>query len=194
MIGILGRKLGMTRIVQEDGQLIPTTIIKCDPNTIAQIKTSDKDGYSAVVVGLEPRKKPTKTKKFYFLREFKTESPADFKAGDLFNVDIFKAGDVVTLTGTSKGKGFQGVVKRWHMAGGPASHGSHFHREPGSVGARAKPGKIHKGKHLPGRMGGETVTIKKTPIIYVNPELNLIGVKGAVPGAINSFVSIKKYS
>lgn len=192
MIGILGKKLGMTRIVQENGQFIPATIIQCEPNSITQVKTTEKDGYNAVVLAFDAKKNPTKMKKFYRLREFKVEAPDQFKKGDLVDLGIFKEGDEVSLTGVAKGKGFQGVVKRWGMRGGPASHGSHFHREPGSVGARAKPGKIHRGKHLPGRMGGQTVTVKKTSIVYLDPEKNIVGIKGAVPGATNSYVTIKK--
>ena len=191
MNGILGKKIGMTRIVAENGNVIATTMIKCDPNVVTQIKTTEKDGYNAVVLAALPRKKATKVKKFHFLKEFKNVD--GLEKGASIDLSIFKEGDEVKFTSTSKGKGFQGVVKRWNMAGGPGSHGSHFHREPGSVGARAKPGKIHPGKHLPGHMGNRSVTIKST-VVYIDLENNLLGVKGPVPGAINSLVTIRKIS
>ena len=193
MTGILGKKLGMTRVIQDDGRVIPMTVIQCDPNTITQIKTVEKDGYPAVVLGFSALKKPTKTKKYYFLKEFRIKGDENLKKGDMVGVDIFKEGEKVIVSATSKGKGFQGVVKRHHMAGGPASHGSHFHREPGSVGARAKPGRILPGKRLPGHMGSETVTTR-TSVVYLDLKKNLIGIKGPVPGGINSYVSLKKSS
>ena len=191
MTGLLGKKIGMTRVIQDDGRVIPITVIQCDPNEIAQVKTVEKDGYPAIVLGFSKIKKPTKTRKFYFMREFRIKGDESVKKGDLLNVEIFKEGDKISITSTSKGKGFQGVVKRHHMAGGPASHGSHFHREPGSVGARAKPGKILRGKRLPGHMGDETTTVR-TSVIYLDTKKNLIGIKGPVPGSPNSLVSIKK--
>ncbi len=191
MTGLLGKKLGMTRVIQDDGRVIPITVLQCDPNTITQIKTVEKDGYPAIVLGFAALKRPTKTKKFYFSREFRIKGDENLKKGDLLAIDIFKEGEAVSVTSTSKGKGFQGVIKRWHMAGGPGSHGSHFHREPGSVGARAKPGKILPGKHLPGHMGNEQCTLR-TSIVYIDTAKNLIGIKGGVPGGNNCFVSIKK--
>lgn len=193
MTGILGKKLGMTRVIQDDGHVIPMTVLQCDPNTVTQVKTVEKDGYPAIVLGFSAIKKATKTRKFYFLKEFRIKGDEELKKGDVVTVDIFKEGEEVTVSATSKGKGFQGVVKRYHMAGGPASHGSHFHREPGSVGARAKPGKILPGKHLPGHMGSETVTTR-TSIVFLDTKKNLIGIKGPVPGGINSFVTLRKRS
>lgn len=194
MTGIIGKKLGMTRIIQDDGTIVPITIVQCEPNTITQIKTQDKDGYSAIVLGFTPLKKPTKTKKFQALKEFKVEENHEFKKGDTMTVDIFQEGDIVRITGTSKGKGFQGVMKRHNMAGGPGGHGSHFKREPGSVGARAKPGKIHRGKKLPGRMGSQTITLVKTPVVYLDKKKNLIGIKGPLPGNNNAIITITKVS
>jgi len=146
MTGLIGKKLGMTRVIQDDGRVIPMTVIQCEPNVVTQIKTVEKDGYPALVLGFSQLKKPTKTRKFYASKEFRIPGDAQAQKGDKFTVEIFKEGDKVAVTGTSKGKGFQGVVKRHHMAGGPASHGSHFHREPGSVGARAKTGQNSRGK------------------------------------------------
>jgi large subunit ribosomal protein L3 len=193
MKGILGKKLGMTRIVKDNGTVIPVTILECQPNTITQVKTTEKDGYNAVVLGFDPKKKPTKTKKFYYLKEIKVDSTDSLEKGGAIDISLFAEGDSVALTGTTKGKGFQGVIKRWNFAGGPGGHGSHFKREPGSVGARAKPGKIHLGKKLPGHMGNVQMT-RKSSIEYINPEKHLIGIKGPVPGAINSYVTIKKLS
>jgi large subunit ribosomal protein L3 len=194
MTGILGKKLGMTRVIQDDGRVIPVTVVQCEPNTITQIKTVEKDGYPALVLGISPYKKQYKNKKFHFQKEFKVPDGKEVKKGDTVSVDIFAEGDLVRITGVSKGKGFQGVVKRWHMAGGPKTHGSHFKREPGSVGARAKPGKIVKGKKLPGHMGSQTVTILKSPVVYIDKENHIIGVKGGIPGSNNSFVTIRKIS
>lgn len=191
MPGILGRKVGMTRIFQDDGRVIPVTLLDCSPNVVAQIKTGDKDGYPAIVLGFEALKKPKKTKKFRALREFRVEKPEDYKIGDNVTVEQFKEIAEVTLTGTSKGKGFQGVIKRHHFSSGPRSHGSHAHREPGSIGARAKPGRVCKGKRMPGHMGHERVTIQHVPLIKVDTERNLLAVKGQVPGANGGLVIIK---
>ena len=191
MTGLLGKKLGMTRVIQDDGRVIPMTVIQCEPNVIAQIKTVEKDGYPAIVLGFSKLKKPTKTRKFHAMKEFRIKGDEAVKPGDEITVEMFKEGDLVSVTGTSKGKGFQGVMKRHNMAGGPGSHGSHFHREPGSVGARAKPGKILRGKRMAGHMGAETTTIR-TSVVYLDPAKNLVGIKGAVPGGNKGIVSLKK--
>ncbi len=193
MPGILGKKLGMTRVIQDDGRVIPITVIECEPNVIAQIKTADKDGYPAIVLGFSALKKPTKTRKFHHMKEFSPENGKEYKPGEQVTIEIFTEGENVAVTSTSKGKGFQGVVKRYHMAGGPRSHGSHFKREPGSVGARAKPGRIHPGKHLPGHMGLDTTT-RKTHVVMIDKKHNLIAVKGPVAGPNRTLVSIKKLS
>ncbi|MBP7057890.1 50S ribosomal protein L3 [Candidatus Gracilibacteria bacterium] len=193
MPGILGKKLGMTRVIQDDGRVIPMTIVECVPNVVTQIKTVEKDGYPALVLGFCPLKKPTKTRKFYHVKEFTPEQGKEYKDGDEIKVELFNEGENIAVTSVSKGKGTQGVVRRFHMAGGPKTHGSHFRREPGSIGARAKPGKIHRGKHLPGRMGTETVT-KKTRVVMVDAKHNLIGIKGPVAGGNHSLVIIKKLS
>lgn len=191
MPGILGTKLGMTQIIEENGTIVPMSLIECKPNKILQIKTLAKDGYSAVVLGYKPLKKPSKNKKFTFIKEFRISDEEMYKKDGEITLDILKEVAEVQITGTSKGKGFQGVVKRYHFAGGPASHGSHFKREPGSIGARAMPGRVHKGKRMAGRMGCEKVTIKKLPIVYRNNELNIIGVKGPVPGSNNNLIILK---
>lgn len=191
MPGILGRKIGMTRIIEDDGRVIPLTVVLCEPNEVTQIKTTEKDGYPAIVLGFDKRKNPTKNKHFYFKKEFRITDPNAFKKGDQIKVDMFAAGEKVRITGVSKGKGFQGVIKRFHFAGGPASHGSHSHREPGSIGARAKPGRVHKGKKLPGHMGTDTKTTW-TEVVYINPEKHLVGLKGPLPGANKSLIIIRK--
>jgi large subunit ribosomal protein L3 len=193
MKGILGKKLGMTRVIQDDGRVIPITVVECEPNVVAQVKTTEKDGYPAIVLGFMQLRNPTKTRKFHVMREFRNEANEEFKKGETVTVEMFAEGDKVSVTGTSKGKGFQGVVKRYHMAGGPKTHGSHFKREPGSVGARAKPGKIHRGKHMAGNMGNEQVTLRSS-IAYMDKEKNILGIKGALPGSINSLITIKKLS
>lgn len=194
MTGILGKKIGMTRIFQDDGRVAPVTIVECVPNVITQVKTDDKDGYTAVVIGFGEFKKPQKTIPFRHIREFriKADEAANYKKGDQISLESLNDTKLVVVTSTSKGKGFQGVMKRYNFAGGPASHGSHFHREPGSVGNRAKPGKIAAGRKLPGHMGSDTVTVRNVKIAYLNAEKNLIGLKGAVPGAAGSLIIIKK--
>ncbi len=194
MNGILGKKLGMTRIVEENGNYIPVTIILCTPNTIHQLKTAEKDGYNAMVLGFAPRKRPTKTKKYYYVREVKEDSLDEVKQGAEVTIDgVFEEGDKITITGVTKGKGFQGTMKRWNFHGGPASHGSHHKREPGSVGACASPGKIVRGMKMATRMGNEQQTLRSS-VIYIDAEKHLIGIKGPVPGSINSYVTIKKLS
>jgi large subunit ribosomal protein L3 len=194
MTGILGKKVGMTRLQQADGKITPITVVECEPNTVTQIKTAEKDGYSAMVLGFDATHKTKKTRPFRYMREFKLAQgeESNYKKGDQVTLEAFKDAETVTITGISKGKGFQGVVKRYHFRGGPRSHGSHFHREPGSVGQRAKPGKIAQGRKLPGHMGLDTVTVSKVKIAYLNPENNLIGLKGAVPGATGALVIIRK--
>lgn len=184
----------MTRLFQDDGRVIPITAVICEPNEVTQIKTVEKDGYPAIVLGFSKLRKPTKTKKFQFVREFKlsTEEAAKYQVGQEITVDALKDIPTVTIVSTSKGKGFQGVVKKFHFAGGPGGHGSHFKREPGSIGTRAKPGRVHKGKKLPGQMGLARVTLKKIPIQLIDAEKNLICLKGSVPGSIGGLIIIKK--
>ncbi|MFA4815018.1 MAG: 50S ribosomal protein L3 [Candidatus Gracilibacteria bacterium] len=191
MSGILGKKIGMTRLIQDDGRVIPLTVIECSPNTVVQVKTVEKDGYPAVVLGFDALKKPTKNRKYRFLREFPLTDSESLKTGDEMNVGIFAIGDEAKITSTSKGKGFQGVVRRHHFHGGPRTHGSHFKREPGSIGSRARPGKVHKGKRMAGHMGSDRVTETKE-VVYVDGEKNLIGIKGAVAGANGSLIIIRQ--
>ncbi len=186
----------MTRIIQDDGRVIPLTVVECTPNVITQVKTAEKDGYPAIVLGFDALKKPTKTKKFRFAREFKTieNEESEPKKGDEVKVDIFEEGESVKVTGISKGKGFQGVIKRHNFSRGPETHGSHHHREPGSIGMCAKPARVLKGKKMPGQMGNKQVTLVNSAIAYIDSEKNLLGIRGAVPGANGGFVIIRKKS
>lgn len=194
MSGILGKKLGMTRLLQDDGRVIPITVVKCEPNEVAQVKTAEKDGYPAIVLGFSKLKKATKTKKFHHLREFKiaAEEAENYKKGDAVTLESLKDIETVKVTSVGKGKGFQGVVKKFHFRGGKSSHGSHAHREPGSVGTCAKPGRVDKGKKLPGRMGGNKLTLRNIPIVLLQPEKNIICLKGPVPGPNGTLVIIRK--
>jgi len=191
MPGIIGKKLGMSQVIQDDGRVIPVTYVACEPNEVVQVKTEQTDGYPAIVLGFDAYKNPSKNKKFKALREFRVEKPEDYKKGQKISVDILNGVNTVTVTAVSKGKGFQGVVKRYHFAGGLATHGSTFHREPGSIGCRAKPGRVNKGKRLPGHMGLGQITLKNRPVISVTADKNVLGIKGAVPGANNSYIYIK---
>ncbi len=192
MPGILGTKIGMTRIFREDGTAVPVTVIKTEKNEIVQIKTQEKDGYSALVLGFTALKKPKKTRKYKHLKEMLLKNGGEYQKGDFVGINIFEEGEMVSLTGVSKGKGFAGGMKRWNFSGGPGGHGSHFHRRPGSIGCRAKPGRVEKGKKMAGRMGGDNVCISKCQIVLLDPEKSLLAVKGAVPGAKNSLLIIKK--
>lgn len=182
----------MTRLIQDDGRVIPITVVQCEANEITQVKTTEKDGYPAIVLGFSKLKKPSKTKKFYHMKEFKVEEGAEYKKGDNVTLEEFKEIETVKVTANAKGKGFQGVIKRHNFSRGPESHGSHHHREPGSVGACTKPGRVAKGKKLPGRMGGQQVTLKKVKVAYIDPSKNLIGLKGAVPGPNGALVIISQ--
>ncbi len=202
-IGIIGKKLGMTQIFSEYGESVAVTVIEAEPSVVIQKKTRDIDGYDAIQLGFGRVKRKNVTKAlqghfkkadkglFRLLREFRTASNA-YDLGQELRVDLFKAGDYVDVSGTSKGKGFAGVMKRHGFSGGRATHGSMFHRAPGSIGASADPSRVFKGKKLPGHMGSERVTIQNLMVWAVRPEQNLILVKGAVPGGKNGIVLIKR--
>ena len=193
MLGIIGTKKGMTRLFQDDGRVIPVTIVECTPSQVVQIKTIETDGYPALVLGFDKMAKPTKTKQFRTVKEFRLEESelANYKVGDAVSLEAFAETDAVEISSTSKGKGFQGVIKRHNFSRGPESHGSHHHREPGSIGACAKPGRVAKGKKLPGRTGGDKVTLKKVKVVQVDTEKNIICLKGPVPGPNGGIVTIK---
>ncbi|MDO5556489.1 MAG: 50S ribosomal protein L3 [Clostridia bacterium] len=199
---ILGKKLGMTQIFDEKGRVIPVTAIEAGPCTVVQIKTIDTDGYEAVKLGFGEVKesKLTKPKKGEFkkanitpkkhLREFRLEK-VTYSVGDEIKVDIFEQNENIDITGTSKGKGFQGVIKRHGQSRGPMGHGSMYHRRPGSMGSTSTPGRVFKGKKLPGHMGMETVTIQNLKIIKVDLDKNVILVKGSVPGSKGAILKIR---
>ncbi len=191
MIGLIGKKIGMTRIFQEDGKSIPVTVLECKPNEIVCMKNEDKDGYSAVALGANPLKKTRKTKKYFSVKEFKIDEIDEYKAGNEIKVGIFNGVERVKITSVSKGKGFQGGIKRHNFSRGPETHGSHHHREIGSIGACASPGRVAKGKKMPGRMGGAQVTVRQVKVVSVDEKNNLIAIKGAVPGPNGGTVRIE---
>ncbi len=204
--GIIGKKIGMTQIWDENGEVVPVTIIKAGPCVVVQKKTVDRDGYNAVQLGFveeKPVKKVNKPMEGHFkkanipptkvLKEFAILGEAEkINVGDTFKVDIFENEKKVDCTGFSKGRGFQGVVKRHGFRGGAASHGSMFHRRPGSIGASSFPSRVLKGQRLPGRMGGEKLTVRNLKIVKIDAENNILMVKGAVPGYKGSYCFIKK--
>lgn len=204
MHAILGKKLGMTQVFTDDGILVPVTVVEAGPCTVVQKKTADKEGYNAVQVGfgdIKPSRvnKPmsghfrkTGTEPTRYLREFRTQEESELNPGDKYTADIFEAGERVDVSGRSKGKGFLGVIARWGQHRGPMSHGSRYHRRPGSMGACASPAKVMKGKRLPGRTGSDRVTVENLEVVRVDPERNLLLLKGAVPGAKGSLVSVRK--
>ena len=200
--GIIGKKVGMTQVFAEDGALIPVTVIQAGPCLVVQKKTADKDGYDAVQIGLVEKfsnRRITSAQRGHFekagLQPLRTlaEVPysGDANVGDKVQVDIFQPGDSIDVIGQSKGKGYQGVVKRHNFAGGRASHGSMFHRAPGSIGASAFPSRVMKGMRMGGRMGGDQVTVKNLRVAKIDPENNLLYVRGAVPGGRNGVVYIR---
>ncbi|MDM5250870.1 MULTISPECIES: 50S ribosomal protein L3 [Lysinibacillus] len=200
--GILGRKIGMTQVFAENGDLIPVTVIEATPNVVLQKKTVDTDGYEAIQVGFEDKRvklsnKPEQghvakanTAPKRFIREFRNVNVGEYEVGQEVKVEIFAEGDVIDVTGVTKGKGFQGVIKRHGQSRGPMAHGSRYHRRPGSMGPVA-PNRVFKQKKLPGQMGGTVVTIQNLEIVKVDAERNLLLVKGNVPGSKKALVTVK---
>lgn len=200
--GILGKKIGMTQVFAENGEVIPVTVIEATPNVVLQKKSVESDGYEAIQLGFADQKenrvtKPAKghaekanTTPKRFMKEFRGVDLSAYEVGQEVKVDTFAEGDVIDVTGISKGKGFQGAIKRHNQSRGPMSHGSRYHRRPGSMGPVA-PNRVFKGKLLPGRMGGDQVTIQNLEVVKVDTERNLLLVKGNVPGARKSYVTIK---
>ncbi|HTZ16926.1 MAG TPA: 50S ribosomal protein L3 [Dissulfurispiraceae bacterium] len=202
MTGILGRKIGMTQVYLEDGTLVPVTVVEAGPCTVVQVKTPERDGYEAVKVGfgeIRKAKKVTKpmagifkkagTPSFKNLKEFRISG---LKVGDMIKADNFSKGDTVSVTGVSKGKGFQGVMKRHNFKGGPSGHGSMFNRAPGSIGASSYPSRVWRGMRMAGHMGSERVNVQNLRVVDVMPEQNLLLLRGAVPGAPNTIIEIWK--
>jgi large subunit ribosomal protein L3 len=206
MTGLLGKKIGMTSIFDDAGHVIPCTVIEAGPCFVTQVKTRDRDGYTAVQLGFEEKRerlvskplqghfKKAATKALRFVREFRADGGAEVQPGQEFRVDsVFAKGDTVAVIGTSKGRGFQGVVKRHHFGGGFRTHGqSDRERAPGSIGSSSYPSRVFKGMRMAGRMGGTRITVKNLKVVGVIADSNLLLVKGSVPGAINGFVEIHK--
>ncbi|MET3684033.1 large subunit ribosomal protein L3 [Alkalibacillus flavidus] len=199
--GILGRKIGMTQVFSENGEQLPVTVVQAEGNTVLQKKTVENDGYEAIQVGFA-NEKPNRVNKAEkghaekaeaepkrFVSEIRDVNLDDYEVGQVLNVNMFEAGQMVDVTGTSKGKGFQGAIKRHNQGRGPETHGSHFHRSPGSIGVMDT-GRVFKGMKGPGQMGGDTVTIQNLEVVKVDAENNLILIKGNVPGAKKSYVKI----
>ncbi len=202
-MGIIGRKLGMTQIFSDDGEVVAVTVVEAEPSVVIQKKTGETDGYEAIQLGygrikrknvtmpLQGHFKKADKGNFRFLREFKAAAN-DYVVGQELNADLFQAGDYVDVVGTSKGKGFAGVIKRHGFSGGRATHGSMFHRAPGSIGASADPSRVFKGKKMPGHMGSERKTIQNMVVWAVRSDQNLILIKGSIPGGKTGMVLIKK--
>lgn len=201
--GLIGKKIGMTQIFNEEGKVIPVTVIEAGPCVVSQVKTEETDGYNSIQLGFGAIKesKVNKPERGHFtkaniaparyLREFRVDSIEDVKVGDELKADIFMAGDKIDIQGTSKGKGFQGVIKRHGQHRGPMGHGSMYHRRPGSMGSTSTPGRVFKGKKLPGHMGAQTISIQNLEVIRVDLDKNVILVKGSVPGAKGAILKLK---
>ena len=204
MIGLIGRKVGMTQLFDERGEAIPVTIIEAGPCTVTELRSAQRDGYTAVQLGFGTNKESRYTRPVLGqfkkrnlpplrqLREFRVESIEGLAVGQSLNVSIFEKGRRVDIQGVTKGRGFAGVVKRYGFVAGHASHGPTAGKQPGSIGASAYPSRVVKGKRLPGRMGGVNLTIKNLEVVAIDPELNVLMVRGAVPGPTNGLVVVKK--
>jgi large subunit ribosomal protein L3 len=202
--GLIGRKLGMTRVFAEDGTVVPVSVIEVTPNTVARLRTPERDGYSALQLGAGTGRRPTKPvagqlkqlgrdgQRLRQLREVRVDSIDGYEPGQQLTVELFAAGELVDITGSSKGRGFAGVIKRHGFRRGPKTHGSDHHRAPGSIGAGTTPSKVWRNTRMAGHMGDERVTVKKLRVVRVDPARNLILVKGAVPGARNSTLLVQK--
>lgn len=203
MAAIIGRKLGMTRVFEEDGTAIPVTVIEAGPCVVTRVRTKETDGYEAVQMGFGAVKKKALTKPVAGqfekaqvaprrkLTEFRVDDPSGYEVGQEIKVDVFEPGQLIDVTGWSRGRGFQGVIKRHGMGRGRETHGNRNHRKPGSIGQSATPARVWKGKKLPGRMGGVRVTVKDLSVVNVDASKNLLLVRGAVPGASNGYVLIR---
>ncbi len=199
-IGILGRKVGMTQIFEEDGTMVPVSVVAVEPNTVTALRTVERDGYTAVQVGAGTARRLTKPRlgqlkglpRVRDAREFRLDDASAYEIGQTLDVNLFTAGDSVDVTGVSKGKGFAGTIKRHHFRRGPETHGSDSHRQPGSIGGGTDPGKVFKGTPMAGRMGNDRVTVKKAQIVRVDAERALLLVKGPVPGPRNALIMVRK--
>ena len=204
-IGLIGRKVGMTQVFQDDGTMVAVSVLAIEPNTVTRLRTTERDGYTAVQLGTEPSKKlskpeagqlktlPKAAQGLATLREFRVDSVDEFEVGQTVSIgDLFDAGDAVDVSGVSKGKGFAGHIKRHNFHRGPKTHGSDHHRAPGSIGPGTTPGRVYRGLKMAGHMGDERVTIKKVRVVRTDPDRNLLLVKGTLPGARGGLILVKK--
>jgi large subunit ribosomal protein L3 len=201
-IGLIGRKVGMTQIFQADGTMIPVSVVIVEPNTVTRLRTPERDGYTAVQLGVEESGKLNKPEigqlknlpKVSVIREFRLDADGTdaYTVGQTLDVTLFAAGDIVNVTGVSKGKGFSGHIKRHHFKRGPKTHGSDHHRAPGSIGPGTTPGRVYKGMRMAGHMGDARATVKQLRVVRTDAERNLLLVKGAVPGSPNGLLLVKK--
>lgn len=200
-VGLIGRKVGMTQVFQEDGTMVAVSVVAIEPNTVTRLRTTAQDGYTAVQVGTDVVKKLNKPEsgqlrdlpKVSSIREFRVDSVDDYSVGQVLGIaDVFAEGDLVDVTGISKGKGFAGVIKRHNFHRGPKTHGSDHHRAPGSIGPGTTPGRVYRGLKMSGHMGDERVTIKKVRVVRTDTDRNLLLVNGSLPGARGSLILVKK--
>jgi large subunit ribosomal protein L3 len=200
-IGLIGKKVGMTQVFQDNGTMVAVSVVAIAPNTVTRLRTPERDGYSAVALGTDETKKLNKPDagqlkdlpKVATIREFRVDNLADFEVGQTLGLgDLFAPGDLVDITGVSKGRGFAGVIKRHNFARGPKTHGSDHHRAPGSIGPGTTPGRVYKGVRMAGHMGDERVTVKKVRVVRADAERNLLLVSGSLPGSRGSLVLVKK--
>ena len=204
-IGLIGRKVGMTQVFQDDGTMVAVSVLAIEPNTVTRLRTTDRDGYAAVQLGTDAEKKVTKpvagqlkdlpkgAGRVGTLREFRVDNVDEYELGQVLAIgDLFSPGDFVDVTGVSKGKGFAGHIKRHNFRRGPKTHGSDHHREPGSIGPGTTPGRVYKGLRMAGHMGDEQATVKKLRVVRTDPERNLLLVNGSLPGARGSLILVRK--
>ena len=200
-VGLIGRKVGMTQVFQDDGTMVAVSVVAIQPNTVTRLRTTERDGYTAVQLGTDVVDKLTKPEtgqlkdlpKVRTIREFRVDDVDSFEVGQTVNLgDVFAAGDEVDVTGLSKGKGTAGVIKRHNFRRGPKTHGSDHHRAPGSIGPGTTPGRVYRGMKMSGHMGDDTVTIKKVRVVRTDPDRNLLLVKGSLPGARGGLILVKK--
>jgi large subunit ribosomal protein L3 len=199
-IGVIGRKVGMTSIFTDDGTMVPVSVVEVEPNTVTALRTTERDGYTAVQIGAGKARRLTKPRagqlkdlpQVRHTREFRLEDVSDYTVGQTLDVSLFTDGEEVDVTGVSKGKGFAGTIKRHNFRRGPETHGSDSHRQPGSIGAGTYPGKVFKGTPMAGRMGNDRITVKKMTIVRSDAERNLLLIKGSLPGARNAMIMVRK--
>src|SRR5688572_15743586 len=199
-IGVIGRKVGMTSVFLDDGTMVPVSVVAVEPNTVTGLRTMERDGYTAVQLGAGVARRLTKPRlgqlkdlpQVRDSREFRLDDVSEYEVGQVIDVGLFAEGDVIHVTGVSKGRGFAGTIKRHHFRRGPETHGSDSHRQPGSIGAGTYPGKVFKGTPMAGRMGSDKITVKKVTIVRTDAEKNLLLVKGPLPGSAGGLIVIRK--